>query len=150
MAQSQAGQTRKDPPSGQLPGEGFFLWICGLYALFEMRRNFGGDIDRGLSCQYCLFVARWISSQEEAAHKMPQKERQMREEYDFSHGIKNPYLGQQKTSVTITVDRETMDYFRRLSAETGISCRTLMGSYLADCAARRRPVPSCTANADSL
>ena len=76
----------------------------------------------------------------------------MREEYDFSHGIKNPYLGQQKTSVTITVDRETMDYFRRLSAETGISCRTLMGSYsyLADCAARRRPVPSCTANADSL
>ena len=48
----------------------------------------------------------------------------MREEYDFSHGIKNPYLGQQKTSVTITVDRETMDYFRRLSAETGISCRT--------------------------
>ena len=38
----------------------------------------------------------------------------MRDEYDFSGGIKNPYVRQQKTTVTIRLDTATVDYFKKL------------------------------------
>lgn len=62
----------------------------------------------------------------------------MREEYDFSEGIKNPYVRPQKTTVTIRLDKTTVDYFKRLSEEVSMPYQTLINAYLADCAARQR------------
>ncbi len=58
----------------------------------------------------------------------------MREEYDFSKGIKNPYAKPEKTSITIRLDKSTVDYFKSLSDEANMPYQTLINAYLTDCA----------------
>ncbi|HJA75512.1 MAG TPA: BrnA antitoxin family protein [Candidatus Desulfovibrio gallistercoris] len=72
----------------------------------------------------------------------------MRDEYDFSGGIKNPYVRQQKTTVTIRLDTATVDYFKKLSDETSMPYQTLINAYLADCVAHKRR-PSITWSEES-
>ena len=57
----------------------------------------------------------------------------MREEYDFSKGVKNPYSKKLKKQITINVNEEVLDYFRTLSNEIGIPYQTLINIYLLDC-----------------
>ncbi|MDR1660436.1 MAG: BrnA antitoxin family protein [Desulfovibrio sp.] len=65
----------------------------------------------------------------------------MREEYDFSEGIKNPYVRPKKITVTMRLDKATVDYFKGLSEEANMPYQTLINAYLADCAAKgRKPV----------
>lgn len=61
----------------------------------------------------------------------------MREEYDFSEGIKNPCSKTAKTTVTIRLDQSTVDYFKELSKQVNLPYQTLINSYLADCAAKK-------------
>ncbi len=61
----------------------------------------------------------------------------MRDEYDFSQGVKNPYARQLKTTVTIRLDKETVAYFKDLAEQVNIPYQTLINSYLADCASRK-------------
>ena len=61
----------------------------------------------------------------------------MRREYDFSQGVKNPYVKPLKTAVTIRLDKETVAYFKRLSEQVNMPYQTLINSYLADCAAKK-------------
>ena len=61
----------------------------------------------------------------------------MREEYDFSEGVKNPYVKPPKTTVTIRLDKETVGYFKQLAEKVNMPYQTLINSYLADCAARK-------------
>ncbi len=64
----------------------------------------------------------------------------MRKEYDFSTARPNPHAGKLKRAVTIRLDEPTIQYFKRLAAETGIRYQTLINSYLRDCATSgRRP-----------
>lgn len=42
----------------------------------------------------------------------------MRKEYDFSKGKRNPYAERLKVSVTIRLDRGTVDYFKALAKES--------------------------------
>ena len=64
----------------------------------------------------------------------------MRKEYDFSKGKRNPYARQLKQSVTMRLDRTTVDYFKGLAAELDVPYQTLINLYLRDCALRgRRP-----------
>ena len=62
----------------------------------------------------------------------------MREEYDFSNGIKNPYAKMLKKQITINIDASAIDYFKEQSAACGIPYQTLINLYLADCAANHR------------
>ena len=62
----------------------------------------------------------------------------MRDEYDFSSGVKNPYTRQQKTTVTIRLDKTTVEYFKSLSEEVSMPYQTLINAYLTDCATKRR------------
>ncbi len=62
----------------------------------------------------------------------------MREEYDFSAGIKNPYAKKTKKQITINLNSDTIDYFKGLSEKTGIPYQTLINLYLADCAKNKR------------
>jgi len=64
----------------------------------------------------------------------------MRAHYDFSKmkGRKNPYLKLLKQSVTIRLDRDTVEYFKALAEKTGLPYQSLINLYLRDCAANRR------------
>ena len=62
----------------------------------------------------------------------------MRDNYDFSCGVKNPYASQLKKQITINLDAETVDYFKQQAAETGIPYQTLINLYLTDCMENKR------------
>ena len=58
----------------------------------------------------------------------------MRNEYDFTNSIKNPYSSKLKKQITIRIDEDTIDYFKLLAGEIGIPYQKLMNLYLTDCA----------------
>lgn len=62
----------------------------------------------------------------------------MKTHYDFSAAVRNPYAKRLKQQVTIRLDQATVDYFKDLSADTGVPYQTLINLYLRDCAARRK------------
>ncbi|MBQ3341375.1 MAG: BrnA antitoxin family protein [Kiritimatiellae bacterium] len=62
----------------------------------------------------------------------------MRDNYDFSNGVKNPYASQLKRQVTINLDAETVDYFKAQAEKTGIPYQKLINFYLADCVKNKR------------
>jgi uncharacterized protein (DUF4415 family) len=61
--------------------------------------------------------------------------RAMRREYDLSRmeGQKNPYIKELKTQVTIRLDKDTVQYFKTLARNTGMSYQNLINLYLRDC-----------------
>ena len=62
----------------------------------------------------------------------------MRDEYDFSNAVKNPYAKRLKKQITINIDAETVDYFKSMAASSGIPYQTLINLYLTDCATEKR------------
>jgi len=62
----------------------------------------------------------------------------MKKEYDFSKGKKNPYIHDLKKQVTIRIDTETITYFKKMSDNNGIPYQTLINLYLKDCARRHK------------
>ena len=62
----------------------------------------------------------------------------MREEYDFSSGVRNPYAKALKKQITINLNSDTIDYFKAMSEKTGIPYQTLINLYLSDCAKNKR------------
>ncbi len=65
----------------------------------------------------------------------------MRKEYDFSSSKKNPYSKMLKKQITIRIEAETIDYFKKLSNAEGIPYQNLINMYLRDCVqSNRRPV----------
>jgi predicted DNA binding CopG/RHH family protein len=64
----------------------------------------------------------------------------MREEYDFSKGEKNPYAKKLKQQITINIDSSIVDYFKKMSASSGIPYQTLINLYLSDCMTNNRKI----------
>ncbi len=62
----------------------------------------------------------------------------MREEYDFSQAVKNPYAKKLKKQITINIDEDAINWFKQQAQSSGIPYQTLMNLYLADCAANKR------------
>lgn len=62
----------------------------------------------------------------------------MREHYDFSNSVKNPYAKKLKKQVTIRLDEDTIDYFKELADDKGIPYQSLINLYLRDCAQSHR------------
>ena len=62
----------------------------------------------------------------------------MRKNYDFSESTKNPYAKAVKKQITIRLDEDTIDHFKKMSEETGIPYQNLINLYLRDCAAKNR------------
>ena len=64
----------------------------------------------------------------------------MREEYDFTESIPNPYAKKLKKQVTIRLEEDVVEYFKALAEETDIPYQTLINLYLKDCMkAQRKP-----------
>lgn len=62
----------------------------------------------------------------------------MRDEYNCSEAVKNPYANPQKTSITIRLDQSTVDYFKALSEQVNVPYQTLINSFLTDCAENKK------------
>lgn len=62
----------------------------------------------------------------------------MREEYDFSNAVKNPYIRKNKANITIRLDEDVLDYFKSLSKDLDIPYQTLINSFLKDCAKNKK------------
>jgi predicted DNA binding CopG/RHH family protein len=62
----------------------------------------------------------------------------MRDHYDFSKGIKNPYAKRLTRPVTIRLPISTVEYFKALSVETELPYQSLINLYLRDCAWKKR------------
>ncbi len=62
----------------------------------------------------------------------------MRSEYDFSQGVKKPYVKPAKATVTIRLDKATVEYFKGLAEQVNMPYQTLINSYLAECAAKKK------------
>ena len=64
----------------------------------------------------------------------------MRKEYNFSNAKPNPYVKKLRKQISIRIDIDTIDYFKRKAEETGISYQNLINLYLSDCAMRSKNV----------
>lgn len=62
----------------------------------------------------------------------------MKEEYDFSQSVKNPYTSKLKDQVVIALDDEVIKYFQSQAEEMGISHQRLIQLYLQDCVRSKR------------
>jgi predicted DNA binding CopG/RHH family protein len=64
----------------------------------------------------------------------------MKKEYDFSKmkSIKNPYAKYLKKQITIRLASDTVEYFKKLSTETGITYQNLIDMYLTECAVKNK------------
>lgn len=58
----------------------------------------------------------------------------MRNSYDFSNSIQNPYAQRLKKQITIEIDEDIVDYFKQIAKDKGISYQNLINLYLRDCA----------------
>ena len=62
----------------------------------------------------------------------------MRDEYDFSESVPNPYTKRLKKQVTIRLGTDVIAYFKGMAEETGIPYQRLINLYLEDCARKER------------
>lgn len=62
----------------------------------------------------------------------------MRESYDFSKSVKNPYAKRLKKQITIRIDEETISYFKNMANSKGIPYQSLINLYPRDCASEHR------------
>ena len=64
----------------------------------------------------------------------------MKKEYDFSKmkRVKNPYAKYLKKQITIRIANDTIEYFKKMSKESGITYQNLIDMYLAECAAKNK------------
>ena len=66
----------------------------------------------------------------------------MKSEYDFStmKPRKNPYAAKLKKSVTMRLSEDVIDYFKKMSEETGVPYQSLINLYLKDCVEQHRKI----------
>jgi len=62
----------------------------------------------------------------------------MKDHYDFSQSIKNPYFKDLQESVALQLKEDVLNYFTQLSEETGIPFQNLIILYLQDCVQQQR------------
>ena len=64
----------------------------------------------------------------------------MRKEYDFTNGRKNPYIKKLRKQISIRIDVDTINFFKKQAEETGIAYQNLINLYLSDCAVHSKQI----------
>ncbi len=58
----------------------------------------------------------------------------MRDDYDFTNAIKNPYSDRLKKQITIRLDdNAVISYFKEMADQTGMPYQNIINYYLLDC-----------------
>jgi uncharacterized protein (DUF4415 family) len=68
------------------------------------------------------------------------EEIKMQKEYDFSKAKPNPYLKRLRKQISIRIDMDTIEYFKKQAEETGIAYQNLINLYLSDCAVNKKTI----------
>jgi uncharacterized protein (DUF4415 family) len=66
------------------------------------------------------------------------RQNKMKKEYDFSKSSSNPYIKKLKKQISIRIENDTVEYFKKLASETDISYQNLINMYLRECAEKNR------------
>ncbi len=53
----------------------------------------------------------------------------MRESYDFSKSVKNPYAKRFNKQITIRIDEATISYFKEMAEDKGIPYQSLISAW---------------------
>lgn len=61
----------------------------------------------------------------------------LEESYDFSHAMKNPFVGKVKKQITIRLTESTLNYYKNLGEKFNMPYQTLINMYLTECAEKR-------------
>ena len=64
----------------------------------------------------------------------------MKSNYDFSKGIKNPYIKKLKKSITMKLDEDIIKYFKNMSIEKNIPYQSLINLYLRECKEKNKVI----------
>ena len=64
----------------------------------------------------------------------------MRKEYDFTQAKLNPYVKKLRKQISIRIDMDTINFFKKQAEETGIAYQNLINLYLSDCAAHSKQI----------
>ena len=64
----------------------------------------------------------------------------MRKEYDFTQGKLNPYVKKLRRQISIRIDIDTINFFKKQAEETGIAYQNLINLYLSDCATHSKQI----------
>ncbi|MCL2492099.1 MAG: BrnA antitoxin family protein [Coriobacteriia bacterium] len=62
----------------------------------------------------------------------------MRKEYDFAGSQQNPYQKKIRKQVTMRINEDVIDYFKKQAFQTGVPYQTLINLYLVDCVRNNR------------
>lgn len=62
----------------------------------------------------------------------------MKEEYDFSDAVRNPYAAKLKQQITIRLDEQVIDYFKKMAEETGMPYQNIINYYLLECVKEKK------------
>jgi uncharacterized protein (DUF4415 family) len=68
------------------------------------------------------------------------EEDRMRKEYDFTNAQLNPYIKKLRKQISIRIDVDTINFFKRQAEETGITYQNLINLYLSDCAIHSKKI----------
>lgn len=79
-----------------------------------------------------------LRARQTSANERLMKSIDMRDHYDFSESVKNPYTKKLKKQVTIRLDEDTIEYFKELAEEKDLPYQSLINLYLRDCAQSRK------------
>jgi predicted DNA binding CopG/RHH family protein len=66
----------------------------------------------------------------------------MKNQYDLTKlkSRKNPYAKYLKKQISIRIDVDTIEYFKKLSEKSGMPYQNLINLYLADCAQKQKKI----------
>ena len=68
------------------------------------------------------------------------EDKNMRKEYNFSNARPNPYIKKLRKQISIRIDIDTIEYFKKKAEETGITYQNLINLYLTDCATQSKNI----------
>ena len=74
----------------------------------------------------------------------------MRDNYNFSKSIKNPYTRKLKKQITIRLESDTIDYFKQIMNLPNSTPLELINLFLSDCAQKRLKPAIKWSNSPSL
>jgi uncharacterized protein (DUF4415 family) len=64
----------------------------------------------------------------------------MRKEYDFTNAEPNLYIKKLRKQISIRIDVDTINFFKKQAEETGIAYQNLINLYLSDCAIHSKKI----------
>ncbi len=61
----------------------------------------------------------------------------MKAEYNFTNSKPNPYVSRLRRQISIRLNVETIEYFKKTAQEIGVPYQKLINMYLSDCASQK-------------